>query len=96
MPWQDGGALSYSGRMGPPGLFFSPYYKALGIKGGVIQGGKNLPVWLSSVIPLTKEKFIEISEGLKSEVVARFYQGDEDIKNFPMTLEAYDKLKSKE
>jgi hypothetical protein len=47
------------------------------------------------VIPLRKEKFIEISEKLKGEVVAKYYVGDEDIKDFPRTLEDYNKLMSK-
>ena len=49
---------------------------------------------MSSVIPLTKEHFIKISEDLKGEVVAKYYVGDEDINNFPMTLESYEKLMS--
>lgn len=94
MPWQDGAALSYSGRIGPPTIFFRPYFRATKTQVTFMQGMEDANVWLSSVIPLTKEKFINISENLKGEIVAKYYIGDEDIKNFPMTLEAYDKLMS--
>lgn len=92
IPWQEGGALSYSGKLGPPKLFFRPYFNAIKAQGIFIQGIKGENLWLSSVIPLSKEKFIEISEKLKGEVVAKYYKGDEDIKDFPSTLEAYNKL----
>ena len=52
IPWQDGAALSYSGRFGPPQLFFIPYFNALKCEGIFIQGMKNVNHWLSSVIPL--------------------------------------------
>jgi hypothetical protein len=95
IPWQEGGALSYSGRLGPPQLFFLPYFNAIKEQGILIQGIEGANLWLSSVIPLRKEKFIEISEKLKGEVVAKYYVGDEDIKDFPRTLEDYNKLMSK-
>lgn len=92
IPWQDGGALSYSGRLGPPSVFFQPYFEAVKTNGLIIPGTKDNNLWLSSVIPLTKEKFIEISEGIKGQVVAKYYVGDEDIKDFPRTLNEYNKL----
>lgn len=97
IPWQDGAALSYSGRFGPPHLFFKPYFNALKIKDGlIIPGMKDKTLWVSSVIPLSKEQFFKISENIKGEVVARHYVGDEeDINDFPKTLEEYDKLISK-
>jgi hypothetical protein len=95
IPWQDGGALSYSGRLGPPALFFQPYFEALKTNGLVIPGMKDNNLWLSSVIPLSKEKFIEISEKIKGQVVAKYYVGDEDIKDFPKTLDEYNKLMEK-
>jgi len=95
MPWQDGGALSYSGRFGPPHLFFRPYFNALKIKDGlVIPGIKDNNLWLSSVIPLSKDQFFKISESIKGEVIARHYIGDEDMKEFPKTIAEYDKLMS--
>ncbi len=95
IPWQDGGALSYSGRLGPPTLFFQPYFEALKTNGLVIPGMKNNNLWLSSVIPLSKEKFIEISKKIKGQVIAKYYIGDEDIKDFPKTLDEYNELMEK-
>ncbi|MBL7197937.1 MAG: hypothetical protein ISS47_07530 [Candidatus Omnitrophica bacterium] len=92
IPWQDGAALSYSGRFGPPHLFFRPYFKEIKSDGLIIPGMENNNLWLSSVIPLSKEKFIEISEKIKGEVVAKHYVGDEDIKDFPKTLDEYNTL----
>jgi len=95
IPWQDGGALSYSGHLDPPDLFFQPYFEALKTRGIVIPGMKNNNLWLSSVIPLSKEKFIEISEKIRGKVVAKHYVGDEGIKDFPKTLDEYNKLMEK-
>lgn len=97
IPWQDGAALSYSGRFGPPHLFFKPYFKALNIKDGlIIPGMKDKTLWVSSVIPLSKERFFEISGNIKGEVIARHYVGDEeDINDFPDTLEKYEELITK-
>jgi hypothetical protein len=98
MPWQDGGAIIYSGRLGPPIAFFNPYFKAVKSQEMIMPGMKNNNLWLSSVIPLSKEKFIEISESLKDEeslkdiIVAKYYFGDEPEKDFPMTLEKYNQL----
>ena len=96
MPWQNGGALCYSGRMGPPPLFFKPYLNFLKITDAlIIPGMKDKSLWMSSVIPLTKEQFYSISENIKGEVVAKPYKGDEeDIKDFPKTLAEYDQLMS--
>jgi len=45
--------------------------------------------------PLPKDKFREITEQLKGEIVAKYYKGDEDIEDFPKTLEEYEKLMTK-
>lgn len=101
MPWQDGSVLSYSGRLGPPEIFFQPYFGATKSKGFYMPGGlEEAAVWLSSVIPLSKDKFIEITEQgigeeLKSQIVAKYYKGDEEDKDFPKTLEEYEKLMSR-
>jgi len=94
MPWQDGCAISYSGHLGPPQLIFKPYFKAAGSKIMIMPGMKNANLWLSSVIPLSKERFIEISENLKGEVIAKYFDGDED-KEFPDTLDKYNSLYQK-
>ena len=86
--------MSYSGRFGLPHLVFQPYFKALRSDGLVIPGMKNSNLWLSSVIPLSKEKFIEISEKIKGQVVAKHYVGDEDNRDFPKTLDEYNKMMS--
>jgi hypothetical protein len=65
MPWQDGAVLSYSGRIGPPKIFFQPYFRATKSNGIYMQGMTNANLWLSSVIPLSKEKFKEISNEFK-------------------------------
>jgi len=95
IPWQGGGVVSYSGRMGPPQLFFQPYFKATNSKGMFMQGRADANLWLSYAIPLSKEKFIEVSRKIRGEVVAKFYEGDEDIQDFPRTLGEYNKLKKK-
>ena len=90
MPWQDGAVLSYSGRLGPPQTVFQPYFHISKSQGIVMQGMKDANLWLSSVLPLSEDKFIEISKQLKGEIVAKYYKGDEDVEDFPKTLEEYD------
>lgn len=98
MPWQDGSALVYSGRFGPPRKIFQPYFKAINQEDGLMlpgmEGGSH---FMTSVIPLSKEKFKEVSERIKGAVIAKYYKGDEpDIKDFPDTLEKYEKLMEKQ
>jgi hypothetical protein len=63
----------------------------------IIPGMKDNGLWLSAVIPLTKDQFYKISEGIKGEVVAKHYVGDEpDIKDFPKTLDEYETLMKKQ
>lgn len=95
IPWQEGGVVSYSGRMGPPQIFFQPYFKEAKSNGWFLQGMEDTNLWLSSAIPLSKEKFIEVSRRIKGQVVAKIYEGDEDIQDFPKTLKEYKMLKRK-
>ena len=87
MPWQDGGALSYSGKL-PPEFVFRPYFDEVKSDIMIIPGRKHSEHWLSAVIPLSKERFIEISRRLQGNVVLKFYDGDEN-KEFPDTLDKY-------
>jgi hypothetical protein len=93
MPWQDGASISYSGRIGPPDLFYRPFFEFTKTKGIYIQGREDANVWLSSVIPLSKEDFIRISEKFEGDIVAKYYEGDEDGPP-PFTLEEYEKRKT--
>jgi hypothetical protein len=95
MPWQDGAVVSYSGRLGPPQVILEPYFRATKTRGMVIPGMKDANLWLSSVMPLAKEKFIQISRQIKGEVVAKFYEGNEDDNEFPTTLKQYKNLQQK-
>lgn len=93
MPWQDGASISYSGSIGPPDIFYRPFFEFTKTKGIYIRGREDADLWLSSVIPLLKDDFIRISEQFKGDIVAKYYKGDEDGPP-PFTLEEYEKRTS--
>jgi hypothetical protein len=95
MPWQDGAIVSYSGRFGPPQTVLEPYFKAAKIRGTVIPGILGANLWLSSVMPLTKEKFIQVSREIRGKVVAKYYRGEEEDSGFPATLQQYRDLQKR-
>lgn len=76
-------------------MVLEPYFTAAKTRGTVTPGMNNANLWLSSVMPLTKDKFIQVSRDIRGKVVAKYYEGDEDDGDFPSTLKQYKTLQKK-
>lgn len=78
-PWQDGAFLGYSGILDPPLVFkwFSPKVKSDII---ILEGGIVGRFWITNILPLNKEIFIEICEKITDNV---FLEKDSDDNKMP-------------
>lgn len=77
IPWQDGAVISYSGLI-PPQAIFKPYFGAVKEKGFFMPGFEKARFWLSSVIPLSKERFISITGKISGDF---FVERDSEDEN---------------
>ena len=82
MQWKDGAAISYSGSKIPPQQIYSIYERALKRR-IIFFRSHRLDNWLSNVLPLSKAKFIEISESIHGEVIIE--RDTDDDSDLPWT-----------
>jgi hypothetical protein len=81
IPWQDGAVVCYSGALPP--VFLESYFQVAQSNGAVIPVPGS-PRVVSTVMPLSEEQFITVTESIGGDFAAeRCAESDEDLGWFP-------------
>ena len=68
-PWQDGAVITCSVRFDHR-MIFQHYFQALRKKGLFLQAGGDFNLWLSSVLRVTEQEFIQASKDIHKDLIS--------------------------
>ena len=83
MPWQDGAAVTYSGTINPPHVFFKPFFNFLKVEAIVMKDISGEPLWISSVVDLKKDDFIKIVKTITLDGRIHIEEDTKDEQDLP-------------